>query len=88
MYIIAECWRKVEPDTYPDVFSDRMLKAYLTALIKKQWGNNVSLYDGIQMPGGVTLNGQKILDAATLEVKEIEAQIRAEYEAPPQFYVG
>jgi len=85
-YVIAECWKKVDPETYPDVFSDRMLKTYLTALIKKQWGNNLSKFVGIQMPGGVTLDGQKILDAATIEVKEIEVQIRAEYECPPHFY--
>ena len=87
-YIIAECWRKVEPDTYPDVFSDRMLKKYLTALIKKQWGNNISKHLGVQMLGGTMLDGQRILADATAEVKEIEEEIRSQYEAPPQFYTG
>lgn len=87
-YIIAECFKKVDPDTNPDVFSDRMLKKYLTALIKKQWGNNLTKFSGIQMPGGVTLNGDKILDEATAEVKEIEQEIRDQYEAPPMFFVG
>lgn len=88
MYIIAECWRKLDTDTYPDVFSDRMLKQYLTALIKKQWGNNLRKHVGIQMPGGVTLDGLTIMNEATTEVKEIEEQIRAQYEAPPMFYTG
>jgi hypothetical protein len=87
-YIIAECWRKVDPTDYPDVFSDRMLKKYLTALIKKQWGNNLRKFQGIQMPGGVTLDGLAIMTEATAEVEQIEQEIRDQYEAPPQFYVG
>lgn len=87
-YIIAEAWKKVDPDTYPDVFSDRMLKEYLTALLKKQWGSNLSKFVGIQMPGGVTLDGQKIYDDGAAEVKRIEEEIRAQYEQPPAFQVG
>ncbi len=87
-YIIAECWKKVDPTTYPDVFSDRMLKKYLTALLKKQWGNNLSKFTGIQLPGGVTLDGQRILAEATEEVEKIEGEIREQYELPPMFFVG
>lgn len=87
-YIVAECWRKVDPDTYPDVFSDRMLKKYLTALIKKQWGNNLSKYTGVQILGGLALDGQRILSEATSEVDLIEQEIRAQYEEPPRFYTS
>ena len=87
-YIIAECWKKVDPTDYPDVFSDRMLKKYLTALIKKQWGNNLRKFQGIQMPGGVTLDGLAIMTEASAEVEQIEQEIRDQYEMPPMFYTG
>jgi len=88
MWIIAECFLKLDTSYYPDVFSDRMLKTYLTALIKKQWGNNLSKFNGIQLPGGVTLDGQRILAEAIQEIKDIELSIRLEYEQPPVFITG
>jgi hypothetical protein len=87
-YIIAECFQKTNPENYTDVFNDRMVKKYSTALIKLQWGNNLSKFRGIQMPGGVTLDGQQIKEEAEREVKEIELEIRNTYEQPPQFYTG
>lgn len=87
-WIVAEAFVIVDPTTYTDVWNDRMLKQYATALIKRQWGSNLSKYSGIQLTGGTTLNGDKIFQDADQRVKELEAEIRAMYEAPPMFLVG
>ena len=65
-----------------------MLIRYATALIKKQWGNNMKKFAGMQLPGGVTMNGQQIYEEAVAEIKEIEDLIRNTYEEPPQFLIG
>ena len=71
-YIIVEAYRILNPDTYTDVYNDMFLKKYATALIKKQWGNNLKKFEGVQMPGGVTLNGQKIYDEAVEEIDKLK----------------
>ena len=58
-FIIIECYRKLDPTTYTDIFNDIYLKRYTTALIKRQWGANLSKFEGVQMLGGVTLNRAK-----------------------------
>ena len=68
-YIIIECYRKLDPTTYTDVFNDIYLKRYTTALIKRQWGANLSKFEGVQMLGGVTLNGAKLFEKQTLILK-------------------
>jgi hypothetical protein len=64
------------------------LKKYATALIKRQWGENMKKFGGIQMPGGVTLNGDKIFEEAVTEINAIEDEMQSRYELPPSFYVG
>lgn len=87
-YIVMEGWRALDPDTYTDVYSDRMLQKYATALIKRQWGNNMKKYQGVQLIGGVEMNGQTIYDEADAEVKELEIELRTMYEKPTMFFVG
>jgi hypothetical protein len=70
------------------VWNDRWLKRYATALVKKQWGENVSKYDGIQMPGGVTFNGQRLIDEASEEIAKLEEEMSSSYELPVDFMVG
>ena len=70
------------------VYNDMFLKKYLTALIKKQWGTNIKKFDGMQLPGGVTMNGQQIYDEANEEILKIEEEVQLKYEMPPAFYVG
>ena len=65
-----------------------LLKKLATGYIKKQWGNNMKKFGGMQLPGGVTMNGQQIFEEATREITETEQEIRNTYEAPPQFLVG
>ena len=64
------------------------LKTYATALIKKQWGDNMKKFGGMQLPGGITMNGQQIYEEAIQEIKDLEDKIRDTYEEPPQFLVG
>jgi len=87
-WIIIEGFIVVDPDTYKDIYNDRMLKKLATAYIKKQWGNNMKKFAGMQLPGGITMNGQQIYEEAVTEIKELEDLIRDTYEEPPQFCLG
>ena len=80
--------RIVDPSTYTDVYNDMFLKQYTTALLKQQWGANLIKFEGMQLPGGVTLNGRQIFDDATEEITQIKEQMQLNYEMPPDFYVG
>ena len=73
---------------YTDVWNDRWLKRYATAQIKKQWGENLSKYEGIAMPGGVTFNGSRILDEANQEIEQLEQEMSLSYELPVDIMVG
>lgn len=86
--IIAECHRILDPDTFTDVYNDEFLKRYLTSLIKRQWGQNMSKYDGIEMPGGVKLNGWQIFDQGDKEVQQLEQEMIDKYQEPPKWFVG
>lgn len=87
-YLVAEAWALLDPADYPEVYDDMFLKKYATALIKRQWGANMSKFSGIQMPGGVTLNGEQIFTEAAQEITVIEEQMQKSYELPPQFMIG
>ena len=71
-----------------DVWNDRFLKRYATAKIKMQWGSNMKKFEGIQMPGGVTLNGQKIYDEAVEEIKELEEELISTNVLPGDMFMG
>ena len=64
------------------------LKRYLTALIKRQWGNNIKKFEGMQLPGGVTINGQQIFDEANEEINKMEEEMQSKYEMPPMDFMG
>ena len=87
-YIVIECFRKVDPDTYTDIWDDIFLKRYCTQLIKKQWGANLSKFQGIQMLGGVQMNGEQIYLQAQEEINKLEEQIQLAYELPPMHQIG
>jgi hypothetical protein len=87
-YIVIEAYRTLDPDTYTDVYNDGYLKRYTTALIKRQWGVNLKKFEGVQLPGGVTLNGQKIFDEAMEEIKELREEVKSTYELPVDFFTG
>ena len=87
-YLIFEVYRKVDPDTYTDLYDDIYLKRYLTALIKRQWGQNLSKFSGTAMLGGVTLNGPELFSTSIEEQQKLEEEIRLNYEEPPHMQQG
>ena len=87
-YLIIECFRVLDPRIYPEIYNDRLLKRYMTAMIKRQWGENLSKFEGITLPGGVSFNGQRMIDEAQQELDKIEEIIISEFELPPNFMVG
>jgi hypothetical protein len=87
-YIIVDCWRILDPDTFTDVYNDMMLKKYATALIKRQWGENLKKFAGVQLPGGVTLNGELIYQEAITEILQIESDIQNRFELPVDMFTG
>jgi hypothetical protein len=87
-WIIVEGSAIVDPATYTDVYNDMFVKRYVTALIKRQWGQNMSKFEGMQLPGGVTMNGMQILEQANEEILKIEEEMQLRYEMPVDFYMG
>jgi hypothetical protein len=87
-YLIVEAYKIIDPNSYTDVYNDRWLKRYSTALIKRQWGLNLKKFSGIQLPGGVQLNGQQIYDEAESEIANLEQEMQDKYEVPPEFILG
>jgi hypothetical protein len=86
--VIAECYALIKPESFADVWNDRWLKEYATALIKKNWGTNLKKFAGVQLPGGVVLNGQTIFDEATEEIKALEAEMTNSYSLPVDWYMN
>jgi hypothetical protein len=87
-YIVVSAYSILDPVLVSNVYNDRLLKKYTTALIKRQWGSNLIKFDGMVLPGGVTLNGRQIYDDAMTDINEIEESIRLEYELPVDFIMG
>ena len=87
-YLVVECYRIIDPDTFTDVYNDYYLKKYLTSLLKKQWGTNLLKFEGMQMPGGVTFNGRQLFDDAIAELEKLEEEVRLNWEQPVDFYTG
>lgn len=87
-YIIAEVYRALDPEVFTKVYNDYFIKRYASALIKRQWANNLKKFGGIQLPGGVVLNGKEMYDEAMEEIKDIEADAQSRYELPPFFEIG
>jgi hypothetical protein len=87
-FLIIECYRKVDPESYTDIYDDIYLKRYVTALIKRQWGANLSKFNGVTMLGGVTMNGGEIYSQAQEEITRLEEQIQLAFETPIDYMMG
>lgn len=87
-YLVIEAYEVVDPVKFTDVWNDRWLHRYATALIKKQWGNNLKKFSGIQMPGGVTFNGQQIYDEAEQEIEMMEKEMINSFSLPVYDMIG
>ena len=87
-FIIIDCYVAIDEANTPKIWNDRFLKRYTTALFKRQWGENLKKFGGIQLIGGTTLNGQTLYDEAIQEIDKIQAEMQSFYELPPMFQVG
>ena len=87
-YMVIDCYRLLDPNTYAGVWNDSFLKRYLTALIKRQWGQNLIKFQGVKLPGGIELNGRQIYDDAEKELENIREIMSNTYELPPMDMIG
>lgn len=87
-FIVAEAYQIVDPDVYTDAWSDRWLLRYATCLIKQQWGTNLKKFTGMQLPGGIQFNGQKIYDEALEERNTLERDMITSYSLPVTDFIG
>ena len=87
-WIIIECYRALDPDKFAGVYNDTFVKKYLTALIKRQWGQNLIKFKGTKLPGGIELNGREIYEDALADLADIKERMSTEYELPPLDMIG
>ena len=87
-YLIIDCYRALDPNDFSKVYNDWWLKKYLTSLIKRQWGQNLIKFNGVQLPGGIQLNGRQLYDDAIREIEELERELKEDYELPPMDMIG
>ena len=87
-YFVIDCFRILDPNDFTRVYNDPFLKRYFTALCKKQWGQNLIKFQGVQLPGGIQLNGRQIYDDGVAELAEIRAKMASDYEMPPLDMIG
>ena len=87
-YIIMDCWTTLDPSDYNRVWNDSFLKRYLTATMKRQWGQNLIKFQGVKLPGGIELNGRQIYDDAEKDLEVIREQMSNMYEMPPLDMIG
>lgn len=87
-YIVVECFEKVDPDEFPDVWKDRWLLRYATALCKRQWGENLSKFSSMRGPDGVSFNFQRIIDESQAEIDKLEDEMLNSYSLPNIDFMG
>ena len=87
-YLIIDCYRALDPDSFVQTYNDPFVKRYATSLIKKQWGQNLIKFNGVTLPGGVSLNGRELYQDAITEIAEMMAASASTYELPPLDMIG
>ena len=87
-YIVLDCYRALDPNNFSGVYNDSFLKKYLTALIKRQWGQNLIKFRGVKLPGGIEFNGREIYDDGQRDLDDIKERMASEYELPPLDLIG
>ena len=87
-FLVIDCQRALDPETFNQVYNDYFVKLYLTALIKRQWGQNLIKFRGVKLPGGLELNGREIYDDAERDLERIKEKMMLEYELPPRDFIG
>lgn len=86
--VVAEAYGGINPSAYPGIWQDRWLKLYATALIKRNWGENMKKFGGIQLPGGITLNGKEVFDEAVNEINQLHQEMETNYGGPLEFMMN
>ena len=86
--ILIECHRMIDPNDATEMYNDLFVKRYATALLKKQWGQNLIKYNNVQLPGGITLNGRELYTDALAEIEKIESEVLSKYAIPPMDMIG
>ena len=87
-FVVIEAYSILDPNTYTEIYNDRLLKEYVTSLIKRQWGMNLSKFQNITLPGGLSYNGAELYSQGQEEITKIEEEVQLKYELPPDFMVG
>ena len=87
-FLVIDCYRILDPNSFTKVYNDSFLKQYLTSLIKKQWGQNLIKFRGVKLPGGIELNGREFYDDAQRELDDLKQRMASEYELPPYDFIG
>tara|TARA_B100001109_G_scaffold247555_1_gene237469 strand:+ start:146 stop:982 length:837 start_codon:yes stop_codon:yes gene_type:complete len=87
-FIVIDCFRALDPDSFTQIYNDPFVKLYLTALLKKQWGQNLIKFRGTKLPGGIELNGREIYDDGIRELDALKQRMANEYETPPLDFIG
>ena len=87
-FIVIDCQRILDPNTFTSVYNDSFLKIYLTALIKRQWGQNLMKFRGVKLAGGIELNGREIYEDGERDLENIRQRMQLEYETPPLDFIG
>jgi hypothetical protein len=86
--VVAESYGGINAAAYPNIWQDRWLKLYATALIKRNWGENMKKFGGIQLPGGIILNGKEIFDEAVGEINQLHEEMETNYGGPLEFFMN
>tara|TARA_R110000744_G_scaffold249201_1_gene365472 strand:- start:244 stop:987 length:744 start_codon:yes stop_codon:yes gene_type:complete len=87
-YLIAEVYSKIDPETYNDVYSDRWLLRYTTSLFKVQWGQNLSKFVGMTLPGGIQFNGDQIMQQGVEDKRNLEQEMISSFSLPVTDMIG
>jgi hypothetical protein len=87
-FVVYEYYSTYVADSFTAIYNDLWLKEYTTALIKQQWGMNLMKFEGMQLPGGVIINGRQLYDDALGEIESLRERIRLEHEMPADFFIG
>jgi hypothetical protein len=87
-FLVLDCYRILNPNEFTNVYNDSFLKRYLTALIKRQWGQNLIKFRGVKLPGGIELNGRELYEDAEREIDDIMKRMSMDYELPPYDFIG
>lgn len=86
--VVIKVYKKIDESLFSDIWDDEFLKEYATALIKKQWGENLKKYGNMNLPGGITINGETIFNEAVTDIERLETKLINSLQIPSDFFMG